>query len=116
MKNFLQHKKEIIDNFCNTFKKLTYKTLWGIDLNCNTNLPELVWLEKMLLYYQQVDDCCKQCTLSHLPKNCILSQLAIVNPNPTLPFIQLTVWNNAFPCTYINQGDFNNDFNNDFFL
>ena len=115
MINFLQHRQEVISNFCNTFKKLAYKTLWGIDLNCNVKLPEFVWLEYTLLHYQEIDDCCAQCTLSQEPKNCIISQYGVKSPNPAFPFCPLTIFNQPVGCTYVGIGDFNKDFNTDFF-
>jgi len=113
--NFLQHKNEIISNFCNTFKKFAYKTIWGIDLNCNIKSKELVWLEQRLLRYQQLDDCCTQCASSYAPQNCILSLTAVKNSNPQFPFVALTPYCNTPGCNYSPVGDFNSDFNSDFF-
>ena len=115
MTNFLQHKREIISNFCNTFKKIAYKTLWGIDLNCNVKLPEYVWLDRTLLKYQEISDCCSDCTNSYKPQNCVISQFANYISSCTYPFIQLSTKNQQVNCTYINVGDFNQDFNSDFF-
>jgi len=112
--NFLQHKDEIISSFCNTFKKIAYKSIWGIELNCNIKDPEIVWFQKKLLEYQQESDCCNECTLSYQPKNCIKIQSG-TNSIPTYPFIQLHVCLQPTICTYTLSGDFNNDFNNDFF-
>lgn len=64
MKNFLQHKDSIIDNFCNTFKVGAYKEMYGVNLNCNVKKPELVWLAKELYKYQDLskDVCLSGCT------------------------------------------------------
>jgi len=113
--NFLQHRSEVIGNFCNTFKKLAYKTIWGIDLNCNVLLPEFAWMAFMILRYQQLSDCCAQCTSSHMPQDCVISQRASLNPNPKFPFVQLSICNQPTNCKYTGVGDFNSDFNSDFF-
>jgi hypothetical protein len=57
LENFLLHKRYVVENFCNTFKYITYKDMWGISLNCNTRKQELVWLDKELLEYQELSDC-----------------------------------------------------------
>lgn len=54
MKNFLQHKHETIENFCNTYKQDCYKKIWGINLKCNTKGKEKVWSDYNLLRYQEL--------------------------------------------------------------
>jgi len=56
MKNFKAHHYDIIENFCNTFKKDAYKSIWGIDLNCNVKSKEKVWLQYQLLKYQDLSN------------------------------------------------------------
>ncbi len=65
MVNFLQHKTEVIQDFCDTFKKSAWKDIWGISLNCNVKPPEEVWFNKELLEYQELsaDGCASGCTL-----------------------------------------------------
>lgn len=117
MKNFLQHKTEVIENFCNSFKANAWKKIWGIDLNCNTKNTELTWLAYTLLKYQQLSDCCSQCTESHEPKDCVVLQYATSNPSAKFPFIALSCNNFALTCTRDYKGDFNlTDFNNDFYI
>ena len=115
MRNFLQHKREIIDNFCNTFKKDGYKTIWGIDLNCNVRLPEIVWMDLILLRFQEIGDCCADCTKSYQPQNCVISQKATLASPLVFPFIPLSIHNQPTTCNYTGGGDFNSDFNSDFY-
>lgn len=67
MVNFLQHKSEIIKDFCTTFKKGAYKEIWGISLNCNTKPESEVWLNKQLLTYQTLSEqgCASGCTVQN---------------------------------------------------
>lgn len=43
--------------------------MWGIDLNCNVKLPEIVWLSKELLDYQLLSQggCLSGCTINNPP-------------------------------------------------
>lgn len=67
MKNFIQHKKYIIQNFCDTFKKSAFRNIWGIDLNCNVKSEEEVWVDKELLDYQLLSEsvCASGCTVQN---------------------------------------------------
>lgn len=117
MKNFLQHKLQIIQDFCNSYKLSSFKDIWGIALNCNTMPQELAWLNKELLDYQTLSDCCELCAGSKQPSGVILSQLATLSTNPTFPFIQVPNCSTQEVCSYTNAGDFNlSDFNTDFYI
>ena len=67
MVNFLQHKSEIIQDFCNAFKKDAYKDIWGIRLNCVVKPKEEVWLNKNLFDYQTLSEqgCASGCTVQN---------------------------------------------------
>lgn len=105
MKNFLQHRYDVIEDFCISFKVPTYKKIWGIDLNCNAKNQELVWLHLELLKYQELADC-KNCNFnssyftisavaqpkyftSDMKQPCC--NVTITNTNYTFNFIQFTI-------------------------
>lgn len=64
MNNFIQHRKRIIEDFCNSFRVDAMKSIWGIDINCNVKPNEIVWLYKTLLDYQELSaiNCLSGCT------------------------------------------------------
>ena len=57
MKNFKQHRLEVIEDFCTRFKTITWKSIWGIDLLCNSKSKEIVWLHMQLLKFQELSQC-----------------------------------------------------------
>ena len=57
MQDFISNRYQIISDFCNRFKSITWKSIWGIDLNCNSKSREEVWLNFKLLKYQEITTC-----------------------------------------------------------
>ena len=104
MVNFLQHKRSIIENYCNAFKKPAFKEIWGVDLNCNTKLPELAWLDKELLNYQYLseDMCSSGCTIQN--PAFLISQYTDCTGPIVFPFLNafnpFKVCPSLFPQTY----------------
>lgn len=85
MKNFLQNRLTIIQEFCDTFKKGAYKDIWGISKNCNVKNSETVWLNKSLLTYQTLseDGCASGCTM--LNPSFVITQYAAAEECPVFP-------------------------------
>lgn len=115
-KNFLNEKASTIQDYCNAFRKITWKKIWGIDVNCNSRLPDISWMHYELLRYQQLNDCCEECNISNTPQNAVIYQTASLNSSQQFPFVALSICNPTTGCKNTQQGDFNSDFNHDFFI
>ena len=86
MQDFIQNKDHIISDYCDRFKTINWKLIWGIDLNCNSLSREEVWLNYKLLRYQELTTC------PNCPVNCTFT-----NPSFTLTLSTGQNINSLFP-------------------